>query len=78
MNDLYEIAGRAEKIALSLGATESKMYVSQSVSTELSQREGKIEKSQQSNSKSLSCSLLVDGRYSTHSISDTRQEALSE
>ena len=77
MNDLYEIAGRAEKIALSLGATESKMYVSQSVSTELSQREGKIEKSQQSNSKSLSCSLLVDGRYSTHSISDTRQEALS-
>lgn len=77
MNDLYEIADRAEKIALSLGATETKMYVSQSVSTELSQREKKVEKSQQSNSKSLACSLLVDGRYSTHSISDTRQEALS-
>jgi PmbA protein len=76
MNNLYEAAERAQKIAQELGSNEATIYVSQSVSTELSQREGKVEKSQQSNSKSLSCSLLVDGRYSTHSISDTRPEAL--
>ena len=78
MKDLFDLAEYAQNVAREFGAQESTMYVSQSVSTELSQREKKIEKTQQSNSKSLSCSLLVDGRYSTHSISDIRPQAIRD
>ena len=78
MSHLYDIAVQAQTTAQEFGADEAKIYVSQSVSTELSQREGKIEKSQQSNSRSLSCSLLVDGRFSTHSISDMRPQAIQD
>ena len=78
MKQLLEKAAEANQIALSLGAAEVKIIVSKDVSTEMSQRNEVVEKSQQSNSMSLSFSLLVDGTFSTHSISDTRTQALKQ
>ena len=74
--DLLKIATQATELATSLGADEVTTSISKSVSTEMSQREGVVEKSKQSHSMSISVSLLVDGRYSIHSASDPRPEAL--
>ncbi|MEC7986283.1 MAG: TldD/PmbA family protein [Myxococcota bacterium] len=76
MNELIQKAERANQIALELGANEVEVLISQQVSTEMSQRKGTVEKSQQSNTMSMAFSLLVDDRFSTHSISDTRPEAI--
>ena len=61
--DLLKIASKATELATTLGADEVTTSISKSVSTEMSQREGVVEKSKQSHSMSISFSLLVDGRY---------------
>ena len=73
---LQEQAARLCGLAQELGADEATVLLSQSVSTELGQREGRMEKCQQARSFSAGFRLLVDGRYSAHSSSDARPEAL--
>ena len=71
-----DIAERTQSIALEWGAQEVEINVSRSVSTEMGQREGIVEKSKQARSMGISAQLLVDGRYSSHSASDVRPEAM--
>lgn len=73
---LADTANSIMKLAQSLGAEEVSVQISHSVSTELTQRAGIIEKSQQSNSLGVGIELLVDGRFSGHSASDIRLESL--
>lgn len=74
--DLSEIAADVTKLALELGAQEASVSVSQSVSTELTQREQVLEKTQQSNSLGVHIELLVDDKFSSHSASDVRLDSL--
>ena len=76
MSNLESIAHEIQQLALELGAEEVAVSVSQSVSTELTQREGILEKSQQSNSLGVGLELLVDERFSSHSASDVRLDSL--
>ncbi len=76
MKSLEQTAQEIQALALELGADEVAVSVSQSVSTELTQREGQLEKTQQSNSLGVGLELLVDGKFSGHSASDVRLEAL--
>lgn len=76
MESLQTTAERVNQQAISLGAEEVTVSISTSVSTEMSQRAGIVEKSQQSHSVSIGVSLLVNGRYSVHSASDPRPEAM--
>ena len=73
---LEETAASIAKLALELGADQVSVSVSQSVSTELTQREHRLEKTKQSNSIGVGLELLVDDKYSSHSASDIRLESL--
>jgi len=74
--NLIDIAEQTQSIALDLGAQEVEVNVSRAVSTEMGQRKGRIEKSKQARSMGISVQLLVDGRFSSHSASDARPEAM--
>ena len=76
MTDLQQTAHDIQKLALDLGADEVAISISQSISTELTQREGVLEKTQQSNSLGVGIELLVDGKFSGHSASDVRLNSL--
>ncbi len=76
MDSLPEIAQFVLKTALKHGADEVKATVSQGTSTEVTQRDGRIEKWQDSRSRSMSAALLVNDRWSVHSSSDLRPEAV--
>ena len=68
--DLLHQAQVIQDIALELGAQEVAVSVASTVYTQMSQREGRIEKCEQSRSIGVGLSILVDGRYSSHSTSD--------
>jgi PmbA protein len=74
--DLSAIGTEIQNMALKLGADEVRVSVSQSVSTELTQREGKLEKSKQANSLGVGLEILVDDKFSSHFASDVRPTAL--
>lgn len=74
--DLIETGRRVCDLARQLGADEAAAGVQYSVYTDLTQRDGQIEKSQESRSLSVMMELLVDDRYSVHSTNDLRPEAL--
>jgi PmbA protein len=74
--NLDDQAAQLNRLALELGADEATVLLSRSVSTELGQRGGKMEKCQQARSFSAAFRLLVGGRYSAHSSSDARPEAM--
>ncbi len=76
MSGLMDIGAVAVRAALELGADEATARVSQSSSTELSRRDGRVEMAQESRSRGATMTMLVDGRYSSHSTSDLRPEAL--
>jgi len=73
---LIGMGERVVALARRLGADEVTARVSRSASTELTQRDGQLEKCQESRSLSVRASLLVDGRFSGHGTSDLRPEAL--
>lgn len=71
-----ESAERAVALAVAAGASEVKAWGSWATHVELSQREGQVEKSTEATTQGLSLSVLVDDRFSSHSTSDLRPEAL--
>ncbi len=71
-----DAAEQAVTIARRLGADEVKAWGSRSTHAELSQREGRVEKTSEATTQGLSISLLVDERFSSHATSDLRPEAL--
>ena len=76
MSNLEQTALEIQTLALKMGAEEVSVSISHSISTELTQREGILEKTQQSNSLGVGIELLVDGKFSGHSASDVRLESL--
>ncbi len=71
-----EVVDYAIARAKALGAGEVKARSSRVAHVELSQREGRIEKTSEARTQGLSLSVLVDDRFSSHSTSDLRPEAL--
>ncbi len=74
--ELLEIAKYVERRARELGADEVAAGVSRSVQTTLVRRDGKIEQASEATSRGLVFSVLVDGKYSSHSTSDLRPAAI--
>ena len=74
--DLPAVAREILELARSLGAEEVTAGVSHSAYSELSRRDGRIEEAKESRSLSASVELLVDDRFSAHSTSDLRPDAL--
>jgi len=72
-----EVVEYALARARSLGAGEVKARSSRVAHVELSQREGRVEKTSEARTQGLSLSVLVDDRFSSHSTSDLRPEALN-
>ena len=77
-DELVAIGQKVVELATRLGADEVTARVSRSASTELTQRDGRLEKLQQSRSLSVRASVMVDGRYSAHSTADVRPQAIEE
>lgn len=74
--DLTDVARNVMSLARELGADEVSAGVSYSAYSELSRRDGRIEEAKESRSLSASVELLVDDRFSAHSTSDLRPDAL--
>ena len=75
-NNLSDVGQQVIDLARELGAEETAVGVTSSVQSELGQRDGRLEKCQESRSLSVGLELMVDGRFSTHSTNDLRPEAL--
>ena len=75
---IVDLARATVERARALGAEEVSVSVSRSTELSLMRRAGKLEQATQATSRGLSLSLLVDDRFSAHSTSDLRPEALGE
>jgi len=75
-HSLRETAALMVEIATRHGASEATAWASTGTYTDVKQRDGSIEKWQDSQSKSGSIAVFVDERYSVHSTNDLRRDAL--
>lgn len=73
---LIELGHDIVRRASAKGAQEVQVGVSESTSTNLQRRDGKVEEATRSTGRGLSLTLLVDDRWSSHSTSDLRPDAL--
>ncbi len=73
---LLDLARRTVEDARKLGAGEVSVAVSSGSELSLVRRAGKLEQATQAKSRGLSLSLLVDDRFSVHSTSDLRPDAV--
>lgn len=71
-----DIAHHAVRRARALGADEVCATLSRGVQASITRRDGRIEQATESETRSLSVSLLLDGRWSSHGTSDLRPDAL--
>lgn len=71
-----ELAQWAMDIALRQGASETAVVIANQRDIEVSVREKKVEKLAESRQNSLTVNLYVDHKYSSHTTSDLRKEAL--
>ncbi len=78
MNNLNDTANTIVETALRLGASEVTAWASQGTWTDVKQRDGHIEKWQDSQSYAASAAFFVDERYSVHSTNDLRPDALEQ
>ena len=76
MSSLLEQARKVAERAQALGAKEAKVVASRSRGVDVEWRDGQLERLSDTTDQSLSVSLYVDGRFSTHSTSDLRPEAV--
>lgn len=74
--DLLDLGRSVLRLATDLGADEVSVAVSRSTECSLTRRAGKLEQATQSTSLAVSLSLLVQDRYSVHSTSDLRPDAM--
>jgi PmbA protein len=74
--DLLTLARDVVSRARALGANEATASASRGTEVSLVRRAGKLEQASQATSQSVSLSLLVDDRFSTHATSDLRPDAL--
>ncbi len=71
-----DLAAKVVERGIALGASEVSAGVSEGSNVSLIRRDGRIEQARESTTKRLGISLLVDDRWSSHSTSDLRPEAL--
>jgi PmbA protein len=71
-----DVAEKALSLATGIGAQEAKVSISRASHVELDQREKRLEKSSESVTQGLTLTLMVDDRFSAHSTSDLRPEAI--
>ncbi len=76
LEQLYARAEQALGLAQTLGAQGGFAWASRDRSVETRFRDGALESVQESTSRALSLELYVDGRYSTHSTTDLREDRL--
>lgn len=74
--DLVQFGRDLVRDARALGADEVSVSVSRSTEVSLTRRARRLEQAQQATSLSVSLSLLVQDRFSSHSTSDLRPDAL--
>ncbi len=72
-----ELAARALDLAQRAGAADAIAAVADGVATEFAERDGQLEKVQESGSRSLGLQLWVEGRWSSHVTSDLRPAELA-
>lgn len=75
---MWDLARDVLRTVRDLGAEEATVATSRHDETSLSRRAGRLEQATQATSQSLSLSLLVDDRFSVHSTSDLRPDALRQ
>lgn len=75
---LIDTAAMIVETARGLGAEEVTAWTSTGTYTDVKQRDGTLEKWQDSQSRSASAALYVDGRYSVHNTNDLRPDALRQ
>ena len=75
--DPQKVARDAVALGLRLGADEVRASVGRADDVQLQRRGGRLERAQEARTFGLSVSLFVDGRYSSHSSSDMRPEAIA-
>lgn len=73
-----DIAHVAVRIATELGVADVAISVHRNRFLELTYRDKKLERIQESTSRGLSATLYHDGRYSSHSTSDLRPDAVEQ
>ena len=76
MSELLDQARRVAERARALGADEAKVVASRSRGVDVEWRDGQLERLTDNTDQSLSVSLYVDGRFSSHSTSDLRPDAV--
>lgn len=76
MSELLQRAQALVERAQALGVDEISVTASRGVQSSISRRAGKVEQATASTTRGVVLSLMVDGRYSSHSTSDLRPEAL--
>lgn len=76
MSSLLDQARRVAERAQALGAQDAKVVASRSRGVDVEWRDGQLERLSDTTDQSLSVSLYVDGRFSTHNTSDLRPEAV--
>jgi PmbA protein len=74
--EALDLACRLVERSTALGANEVSIGVSEGTSAEIIRRDRKVEHASESRTRRVEVSLLVDDRYSSHSTSDLRDEAL--
>ena len=77
-SSLIDSAAMIVETARSLGAEEVTAWTAAGTYTDVKQRDGTLEKWQDSQSRSASAALFVDGRYSVHNTNDLRPDALRQ
>ena len=77
MSDLLKSAHAAVEIAKKAGADDAWAAISRNRSVSHSYRDGALEKVEESTSRGLGISIYVDGRYSSHSTTDLRDDRLA-
>jgi len=77
MSDLLNSARSAVDLAKKAGADDAWASVSRNRSVSHSFRDGKLESVEESTSRGLGISIYVDGRYSSHSTTDLRDDRLA-
>ena len=76
MSELLDQTRRVAERAQALGAQDARVIASRARGVDVEWRDGQLERLSDTTDQSLSVSLYVDGRFSTHSTSDLRPEAV--
>ncbi len=78
MSDLLNLAERVVERTKALGAEEVNATVSRGSHVTINRRGGKVEQATEATTRGLVVSLLADGRFTSNSTSDLRDEALDD